>query len=521
MHIKSILRFMVLSALLSGCAGPSGKWSIEQTDATTTPATMMYGTYADTENRRVAVILPESGDAAASGRAIRTSVEMAVLAAGLDNLNVSFFDSADGPSAIDEALKSDPDVIVGPLFANDVRTLRDAKPSDLPVLSFTSDATAIGNGVMTMALMPTNSVEAIVREMQSDKVHGFVIVAPDTQSGHLLAGAAKSAAEIYNVSLVGAFFYTEHDSESIKAATEKASMNVARGAAHTRAREILADVLTNETLTTIERSSLVQQLDTLAKNDTLGDLPYDAVLYLGTGEDTKSLASFMRYFGVGARDARFYGTAMWDGSSIVSDITMSGAKYAALPDTNEGFASSYETVAGVRPNRLGSIGYDATNMALGMIYSDKSHAAYLLDPSGYAGMDGIVRLRPTGESERALRIMKLDGSGTAHVVKEAATDFMKPLYNIEQRHISPIDEMSLQTRGVNPMNYIQLPERIRAKYKSKTFGANMTAQSNAQLVDIVTMLPEDDREGIFSDDYKPIELTPVSRTYIDSIEIEE
>jgi len=233
------------------------------------------------------------------------------------------------------------------------------------------------------------------------------------------------------------------------------------------------------------------------------------------------LASFLRYFGVAAKDAKFYGTAMWDGADIASDITLSGAKYATLPDMSERFANKYERVAGAKPNRLASFGYDAANMAIGMMYSDKSNAAYLLDPSGYVGNDGAIRLRPTGDSERALRIMQLTGDGEVRVVKDAATDFMTPLYNIEQRHITPMDEMPLQTRGVNPMNYITLPERIRGKYRAKTYGANMTAQSNAQLVDVVTILPEDDRDPITTEDYKPVKLAPVVRTYIDSIEVEE
>lgn len=521
MHIKTIFRFMAICVLLAGCAGPRGRWSVDDSSATTTPAVMQYGTYNDSENHRMAVLLPISGDAAVAGHAIRTSVEMAVLNAGADNLAVSFFDSARGADAINEALQSDPEIIVGPLFANDARAVREMKSYDLPVLSFTSDATAIGSGVMTVALMPTNGVEAIVKEMQSDGVRRFVVLAPDTESGHLLAGAAQGAGGIYNVQMVGAFFYTEKDTDSIKSATQGASMNVARTAAHTRAREILSDVLTNESLTSIERSSVIRQLDKLSKNDVIDDLPYDAVLYLGTGDDTKSLASFMRYFGVGSRDARFYGTAMWDGADIASDITLSGAKYAALVNTNSDFVSMYERVAGTTPNQLAAFGYDATNMAIGTIYSDKSNAAYLLDPSGYVGMTGIVRLRPNGDSERALRIMQLDGSGEVKVVREAATDFMTPLYNVEQRNISPINEMSLQTSGVNPMNYITLPERIRGKYRSKTYGANMTVQSNAQLVDVVTMLPEDDRDPVVSEDYKPVKLAPVSRTYIDSIEVEE
>ena len=521
MYIKTIFRFMAICALLVGCGGPRGRWSVDNQVATTTPAQMMYGTYEDSSSHRMAVLLPMSGDAVAAGRSIRTSVEMAVLGAGADNLNVSFFDTANGVDAVNDALSSDPEVVIGPLFANDARAVRDAKSSDLPVLSFTSDATALGNGVMTMALMPTNSVEAIVKEMQSDGTHKFIVIAPDTESGHLLAGVAQDAAEIYNVPLVGAFFYAEKDTDSIKSTTQTAAMNVARTAAHTRAREILSDILTTERLTAIERSSANRQLDNLSKNDVIGDLPYDAVLFLGGGDDTKSLASFMRYFGVGARDVRFYGTAMWDGADIASDITMSGAKYAALPETNAAFIAAYERMAGGKPNRLGSMGYDATNMALGMIYSDKSHAAYLLDPSGYIGIDGAIRLRPSGDSERALRIMELDGSGEVRVVKEAATDFLTPLYNIEQRHITPMGEMPLQTRGVNAMDYIKIPERFRGKYKSKTYGANMTAQSNAQLVDVVTMLPEDDRETIVSEDYKPVKLAPVKQTYIDSIEVEE
>ena len=520
MYIKNILGLLAICGLFAGCGGPRGRWSVDNDNAVNAPAAM-YGKYSDSASHRMAVLLPTSGDAAATGRAIRTSVEMAVLSSGAENLDVSFFDSSRGADAVREALESEPEVIIGPLFANDARVVRDMKSSDLPVLSFTSDATAIGDGVMTMALMPTNSIEAIIKEMQSDKVQSMIVIAPDTTSGHLLAGAAKSAADIYNIPLVGAFFYTERDSESIKSATERASMNAARTAAHTRAREILSDILTNESLTSIDRSSVIRQLDNLSKNDVIGELPYDAVLYLGTGEDTKSLASFMRYFGVGARDARFYGTAMWDGADIASDLTLSGAKYATMPDTDETFAENYERVAGVRPTRIGAMGYDATNLAMSMIYSNKPHAAYLMDPSGYIGVDGVVRLRPTGESERALRIMQLNGNGEAKVLKNAATDFMTPLYNIEQRRIVPMDEMSLQTPGVNPMRYITIPERLRGKYKSKTYGANMVAQSNARLVDVVTVLPEDDREVIVSEDYKPVKLSPVKQTYIDSIEVEE
>ena len=55
-----------------------------------------------------------------------------------------------------------------------------------------------------------------------------------------------------------------------------------------------------------------------------------------------------------------------------------------------------------------------------MIYSQKSDAAYLLDPSGYAGVSGLYRLKPTGENERALQIVQLTGNGTTQIVRAAA-----------------------------------------------------------------------------------------------------
>lgn len=494
-----------------------------------TPAQMQYGTLdatniADAAPHNVAVLLPLSGENAAAGRAIRTSVETAVLQRGPQNMSVAFYDTAPGATdAITTALATNPEIVIGPLFSGDARQIREIKPETLPVLSFTSDATAVGGGVMTMALMPTNSVEAIVREMPTDGVKNIIILAPDTASGRLMAGTAKNAGDIYNIGVNGIFYYTEKDSESIKSTGHAASMNAARTAANTRAREILSDILTRETLTAIEKSSLNIQLEKISKSDTLGPLPYDAVLFLGDGDDTESLASFLRYYGVPARGVRFYGTAMWDGSDIASDFTMSGAKYAALPEMSPEFANLYEQMSGTMPSRLASFGYDATNMAIGMIYSDKSNAAYLLDPSGYVGIDGLFRLKPTGDSERALRIVELNGTGTPRDVKPAATNFMTPIYNIEQRHITPAREMPLQTRGINPMNYIQIPDRFRGKYTSKTYGANMTtpAQTSTLVADAITILPEDDSDVIVSPDFQPVSLESVNRTYIDSVEIEE
>lgn len=531
MSMNRIFGFLML-LLTAGCGAPQADWFGEYSEydamETGAPAQMQYGAYADstaeTNTHKMAVMLPLTGQNAAAGRAIRTSIETAVLQNAPQSLAVSFHDTAANPSeTITQVLATTPEIIVGPVFAGDARMLREMKPETLPVLSFTSDETALGGGVMTMALMPNNSVEAIVKEMSDDGVKNFVILAPETASGRLMAGAAVAAGKIYNTGISGVFYYTEKDSESIKNAGAAASMNAARTAANTRAREILSDILTNERLTAIEKSSLNIQLEKISKSDTLGPVPYDAVLFLGGGDDTKTLASFLRYYGVGARDAKFYGTPLWEGSDIATDFTMFGAKYATLPEMSPVFVGLYEQMSGAAPARLAAFGYDAANMAIGMIYSGKPQAAYLLDPSGYVGINGLFRLKPAGMNERALRIVQLNGTSAPQTVRDAPKNFMTPLYNIEQRHITPARAMELETPGVNPMNYIQIPDRLRDKYKSKTYGANMThtAPAAQQTADAITILPEDDSDVIVSPDFQPVSLETVNRTYIDSVEIEE
>ncbi len=527
-------RFFAFCAILvlSGCGVvPSSKdnsWFNEYGTLPVGNPAQMYGQYtipADSDiTHNIAVLLPMTGDNASVGRSIRTSIELAVLQNGPKNLTVSFYDTAkDADETIHNALATNPDVIIGPLFANNARTVREAKDSKLPVLSFTSDETAIGDGVMSMSLLPRNSIETIVSEMASSDRRAMIMLAPDTSVGHMMAGAAKSAAKIYNVPVQGIFFYESGNTDSIKDASAAAAMNAARTAANTKSREILSDILTTQRLTALEKSSLTQQLERISKSDTIGDLPYDAVLMLGSGDDAKTIASFLRYYGVGARDAQIYGTAMWDGTDVAQDFTLTGARFATMPDVKSAFSQSYSNITDATPSRLAAFGYDAANMAIGMIMSNKSNAAYLLDPSGYIGTNGLFRLMPSGTNERALRVMELDGSGTAKEIRPAQTNFLTPLYTMQSGKISPADAMELETAGVNPTDYINIPQRLRDQYKTKPFGANITYSSatTAESAPMTIVTPTEELTSFIAPGFTPVSLESVSREYIDSIEIIE
>lgn len=529
-------RFFIYFGLISLLGACSGKysdtktidWSDIDTGPTTSAPSNMYGRQSDgygteideSDTYNIAVLLPLSGSNSSVGETIRSSIIAAVLSNAPNSLSVSFFDTANNLQlAFDSALKTNPQIILGPVFSDNVRAIRDIKPNDLPIISFTSDTTALGDGVMTMALMPSNSVESIIREMSADKINNFIIIAPETPSGHLMAGIAKTASDIYNINLNGVFYYQESNPDSIKETANAASMNNIRTAAHTRALTVLSDILTNEQLNILEKSNLNNQLEKLSKTEIIGTIPYDAILFLGNGDDTKTLVSFLRYYNISASEARLYGTTMWDGYDIASDPAMSGAKYSSLVPTGTEFSTLFHQVSGVQPNRLASFSYDATNMAISTIYSTSNPTTYLFNPSGYIGTDGLFRLKPTGNNERALRILQLNASGTPTEVRTAAQTFITPLYNINPDDIKPIQSSEIKTIGIDPDDYIKIPERFRSKYNSAPIGTNTRIAPDIERSKLVAILPDAEQQTIKSENFTPIKTEQIKRTFIDEYEI--
>ena len=518
MLIKNFLCFIGLLGILAGCSTQTKTEPTWDSSDITTP-TQLRGIpnaeYDTDAQHNVVALLPLSGENADIGRSIQYSIELAALESQPNPMFIKFYDTGvDAPlDTIHDALDSDPEFIIGPVFSTNAKLVRDNKSDETPVLSFTSDRTAVGNGVMSIALLPINSIEAIIQEMSRDNIKNIIIVAPETDSGHLMAGAALNASDANNIETSGIFFYSENNSESIKASMADASAADIRTKANNKAREILSDILTNETITTLERSSMSVQLDKLSKTEYLGNLPYSAVLFLGNATDTKSLASFLRYYEVDSHSVRFYGTALWDDSDIASDFTMSGAKYATLPETEKTFSDAYARISGTQPTKLASFGYDATKIA-SLFLNKKTDPT---NPSGFNGVNGIVRFNSNGTNERAMRIMYLNASGTPREAKHAPTDFKTQLYKVSYDDIDTTDGYSLSEYSVDPMDYISIPERFMKKYK-KTTRSQTTKQPTQS---VTTVVNADTGDTVRASDYKPVKHESIKQKLIDSVEIQE
>ncbi len=87
--------------------------------------------------------------------------------------------------------------------------------------------------------------------------------------------------------------------------------------------------------------------------------------------------------------------------------------------------TKYRATFGAAPAQLASLAYDAVSLvallAQGTPYHRFTQAA-LMDPNGFAGVNGIFRFNPDGTSERGLAVMEITPAGPV-VVSPAPTTF--------------------------------------------------------------------------------------------------
>ena len=94
---------------------------------------------------------------------------------------------------------------------------------------------------------------------------------------------------------------------------------------------------------------------------------------------------------------------------------LGGGWFAApAPDADTAFNEKYQAPSAPRRAQLASLAYDAVSLvallAQGTPYHRFTQAA-LMDPNGFAGVNGIFRFNPDGTSERGLAVLEVSADG--------------------------------------------------------------------------------------------------------------
>lgn len=323
----------------------------------------------------VALLLPMTGAQGTLGQALLNAAQMALFDIGGPNFELTLHDTTGRPDgaerAMQAALAEEADLILGPLFSTSIAAAApQARNRQVPVVAFSNDRTVGGRGIWVIGLDPAAQVDRVVDYATRQGLTRFAALAPRNPYGDATLQALQQAAARY-----GGF---------------------------------VTQVATYDPIAVTDAGPIVQQL--AAARDG-----YDALLIPAGGSELLGLAPLLPFYDIDPAQTQYLGTQLWEDPSLGQEGALVGGWFAAPERSGwEAWASRYRELYGETPPRLASLAYDATALAAVLAQEASQTGAApdysledLTDPNGFAGVDGIFRLRGDGSTERGLAVLQL------------------------------------------------------------------------------------------------------------------
>jgi len=337
--------------------------------------------------KRVAVLLPFNSTNPEVQRlteGLYNAIQMSLFEIGARDVllmprDASNADPRETARVAEDAVKDGAVAVIGPLFAQQVGAVAgEAAEVRAPVLAFSTDVSAIGQGAYLVSLTPKSEVERIVEWASTQGVTRFAMLGPDSTYGRTVEAALREEAMERGGQVIGVEYYQPGNATPQDPA---------------------------------------RRLATVIKAENTANPGKVAVLIPEQGVQLRSVASLLPYFDVNPRQVKFLGTGMWNDPDVWREPSLYGGAFPAPdPAALADFERRYQAIFGEAAPRLAGYGYDAGALAATLANSERLDAAMIQRVQGWSGVNGLFRFLPDGSVERALAVMQLQNQGGARVV---------------------------------------------------------------------------------------------------------
>ena len=329
----------------------------------------------------VAMLLPY-GSANAGDDLVARSLENAARMAASDQngvqIELTVYNTAGDPAqaatVARQAVRDGARVIIGPLRSDAAAAVGVAvASSNIAVLSFSNNTEIAGGNVFVLGSTYENTAERLAQYAVSQGRNRVQVLHAQNLAGEVARDAVQRAVAGAGGSVSGVASYEFSQTGVINA--------ISGVMEQIRAGDANALVITS---------------------DASAALPLFAQLLPENGLDTEAV--------------RVMGLTRWDVPSQTLEFSGLQGGWFALPDPNTAgaFNARYSAAYGDMPHVLAPIGYDAmravteTAASLGAL-----GARDLTASSGFAGANGVFRLRPSGTVQRAMAIAEIQDQQVA------------------------------------------------------------------------------------------------------------
>ena len=377
---------MICTTALSGCVGtervarnrPPPPVAAAPVEPAAAPA--LAGERIGSGSVKVALVVPLTGQGANVGAALRNAAQLAYDEGQQPDLTILVEDDGGTPagaaSATERGLKAGADLVLGPLFAGNVRAASvAARAAGKPIIAFSTDVGVASRGVYLLSFLPQPEVTRIVEEEIASGRRSFAALIPETAYGNAVEAQFREAVTNRGARVAAVERYP--------------------AGAPAEAVKRLAGVITGPRATA----------DVLFIPETADGLPAVAAALTGAGFSPAKV--------------RPVGTAPWNEPALFALPALQGGRFAA-PDRGgfSGFSARYQARFGAIPPRVASLAYDAVMLSATLARqfgSQRFAEPTLTNASGFAGLDGTFRFTPEGTSDRALAVYEIRNNAVSVV----------------------------------------------------------------------------------------------------------
>ncbi|MEP6342764.1 MAG: penicillin-binding protein activator [Maricaulaceae bacterium] len=334
--------------------------------------------------KRIAIILPFSSSRAqlrAESDSLLKAAQMAVFnQKNADTLLVPFDtkgNSSGTRDAVKKAIEAGVDVIVGPILSASVREAKTtAARAGIPVIGFSTDQRAAGNGAYLLSFPPEAEIERIVAHARETGVTRFAYLGPNSAYARRVKAAYERAVTASGAEITASETYQGSDISAMQAPAQSLARYFAE----------------------IEETR--EETDPMA---------FEAIILPESGIALRTLAPLLTFYEDDLRKVQFLGTGQWQDKDSAQEPALNGGIFAG-PDIEERqkFQTRYDQLYGQDAGRLASLAYDAVNIAHFVANGDpKTRHNRVQDQNGFYGIDGLVRFRANGTPDRGLAIYEI------------------------------------------------------------------------------------------------------------------
>jgi ABC-type branched-subunit amino acid transport system substrate-binding protein len=369
---------------------------------------------------RVGLLVPLSGRYAPEGETLLRGAQLALFDVADERFSLFPRDTRGTASGAAEAalslLDEGVDLIIGPLFADSVGAVAShARSRGVNVVAFSTDRAVAGEGVYLLGHTPRAQIRRVVAHAAAQGHQRIALLAPNTRYGEAVADELSAVASSLGLSLTRVRFYASDAADAADVVRDLADYD-RRAQALKSEKQALAGRDDDVSRRTLAR---------LDKLDTLGDVPFDALLLPDGGARLRQVVPLLPYYDIDPAKVRLLGTGLWDDADTLREPTLVGSWFAGPePVARSDFERRYNDVFGQPPGAIATLAYDATALAAALARAGVGFGPRAInDRRGFLGVDGIFRFDIEGMAERGLAVFEIKGRGETGVVSPAPDRF--------------------------------------------------------------------------------------------------